>query len=58
MSDKRDIAPASAALLYETVKAAILKETQKSIRDHVRIHFLNDGSRKLAEKYFNARKLM
>lgn len=42
--------------LYETIEEAILKETQKSLRDQVRIHFLNDGSRKLAEKYFNARK--
>jgi hypothetical protein len=42
--------------LYETIDEAILKEMQKSLRDAVRIHFLNEGSRKLAETYFNARK--
>jgi hypothetical protein len=42
--------------LYETIEEAILKETQKSLRDAVRIQFLNEGSRKLAETYFNARK--
>ncbi len=42
--------------LYETIDEAILKETQQSLRDQVRIHFLNEGSRKLAQKYFDARK--
>lgn len=42
--------------LYETIDEAILKETPKSLRDAVRIHFLNEGSRKLAETYFSARK--
>ena len=43
-------------VVYETVEEAIRKETQASERDAVRIHFLNEGSRALAETYFNARK--
>jgi hypothetical protein len=42
--------------VYDTIDDAIIKETQQSLRDAVRIHFLNEGSRKLAETYFNARK--
>lgn len=44
------------AVVYETIEEAIRKETHASERDAVRIHFLNDGSRALADKYFNARK--
>jgi hypothetical protein len=41
---------------YDDILASVTGETQKEYRDAVRLHFLSEGSRALAERYFAAQK--